>query len=57
MKIKLYFGNQDTIRKSGIGRALVHQRKALELNKIEYTDNNDDYDYDILHVNTVFPDS
>ncbi len=57
MKVKLYFGNQDVIKKSGIGRALVHQRKALELNKVDYTDDNDDYDYDILHINTVFPSS
>lgn len=57
MKIKLYFGNEEAIRKSGIGRALVHQKKALELNQIDYTTDKDDTDYDILHINTVFPDS
>lgn len=57
MKIKLFFGNQDTIKKSGIGRAMVHQKKALELNDIEYTTDNNDDNYDIVHVNTVFPSS
>jgi len=57
MKIKLFFGNQNVIKKSGIGRALVHQMRALELNNIEYTKDNDDYDYDILHINTIFPSS
>lgn len=57
MIIKLYFGNQNTIKKSGIGSALVHQRKALELNNIEYTDKNNDYNYDILHINNTFPSS
>ncbi|MFV0395827.1 MAG: glycosyltransferase family 4 protein [Coprobacillaceae bacterium] len=56
MKIKLYFGREDAIKKSGIGRALVHQKKALSLNGIEYTTDKDDTDYDILHINTVWPD-
>lgn len=57
MKIKLYFGNENAIKKSGIGRAFVHQKKALELNNIEYSTKQSDDDYDILHINTVFPDS
>lgn len=57
MKIKLYFGLEDVIKKSGIGRALVHQKKALSLNNIEYTTDKDDLDYDILHINTITPDS
>lgn len=57
MKIKLFFGNQDSIKKSGIGRAMVHQKKALELNNIDYTTDNNNYDYDIIHINTVFPSS
>ena len=36
MKIKLYFGQEDSIKKSGIGRAFVHQKRALELNGIAY---------------------
>lgn len=57
MKVKLYFGQEDAIKKSGIGRAFVHQKKALELNGIPYTTDKEDLDYDILHINTVWPDS
>lgn len=57
MKIKLYFGQEDSIKKSGIGRAFIHQKKALELTGIPYTTDKDDLDYDILHINTVWPDS
>lgn len=57
MKIKLYFGKEESIKKSGIGRAFVHQKKALELNNISFTTDKEDQDYDILHINTVWPDS
>ena len=56
MKVLLYFENEKAIRKSGIGRALQHQKKALELNGIEYTTNPKD-SYDIAHVNTYYPNS
>ena len=29
MKIKLYFGMENAIKKSGIGRAFYHQKKAM----------------------------
>lgn len=57
MKIKLYFGNEETIKKSGIGRALKHQMMALTLNNIPFTHDKNDKDYDILHINTIFPSS
>lgn len=57
MKVKLYFGKEESIKRSGIGRALVHQKKALELNNIPYTTDKEDMDYDILHINTIWPDS
>lgn len=57
MKIKLYFGNEDSIKKSGIGRALKHQVKALTLNHVDFTYDKNDDDYDILHINTIFPSS
>lgn len=56
MKIKLYFGRFESISQSGIGRAMIHQKKALELNNIEYTTDIECEDYDILHINTVFPE-
>ena len=52
MKIKLYFGMENAIKKSGIGRAFYHQKKALTLNNIEFTTDKNDLDYDILHINT-----
>lgn len=56
MKILLYFNNEKAIRKSGIGRALVHQEKALTLNNILYTlDENDNFD--IAHINTIYAKS
>ena len=57
MKIKLYFGMENAIMKSGIGRAFYHQKKALTLNNIEFTTDKNDLDYDILHINTIYPDS
>lgn len=57
MKIKLYFGMEDAIKKSGIGRAFIHQKTALSLNHIDYVTDKDNIDYDILHINTITPDS
>lgn len=57
MKIKLYFGMEDAIKKSGIGRAFIHQKIALTLNNVDFTVDKDSLDYDILHINTVTPDS
>lgn len=52
MKVLLYFEGEDLISKSGIGRAMAHQKKALESQGIEYTCDPWDEDYDILHINT-----
>ena len=56
MKVLLYTEGLKTIGKSGLGKAIKHQMKALEYEKIEYTLNPKD-DYDILHINTYFPKS
>lgn len=53
MTILLYSDYLKLIEKSGVGRAIKHQIKALELNNISYTLNSND-NYDILHINTVF---
>lgn len=56
MKVLLHSDKLKTIEKSGVGRAIKHQMKALELNNVEYTlDPNDSYD--IIHINTIFPES
>lgn len=56
MKVCLYFEAERLIQTSGIGRALHHQKKALEWAGIDYTlDPNEEYD--ILHINTLGPNS
>lgn len=53
MKVLLYTESLKAIRKSGLGKAIEHQKKALELAGVSYTLNKHD-DYDILHINTYF---
>lgn len=56
MKILLQTNLLKYIKNSGVGRAIIHQKKALELNNVDYTlDKNDDFD--IIHINTIFPSS
>ena len=54
MRVLLYTEMEKTISKSGLGKAIKHQMKALELAHVEYTTDPDD-EYDILHINTYFP--
>ena len=56
MKILLYTESLKAIEKSGLGKAIKHQIKALEDNKIEYTLNPKE-DYDIVHINFYGPKS
>ncbi|MGT2948315.1 glycosyltransferase [Streptococcus devriesei] len=51
MKVLLYLEAEHYLRKSGIGRAIKHQERALTLAGIEYTTNPED-DYDLVHINT-----
>jgi 1,2-diacylglycerol-3-alpha-glucose alpha-1,2-glucosyltransferase len=51
MKVLLYFEGMKYIKKSGVGRALKHQMKALESQGIEYTLDPKD-SFDIAHINT-----
>ena len=53
MKVWLYAEGLKAIGKSGLGKAIEHQMKALEDEGIEYTLNPKD-DYDILHINTWY---
>lgn len=53
MKVLLYTESEKVIGKSGLGKAIKHQMKALDSVGVDYTrDKNDDYD--ILHINTYF---
>lgn len=56
MKVLLYTEGLKQIEKSGLGKAIKHQLKALEENNIEHTTNPDD-DYDIVHINFYGPNS
>lgn len=56
MKVLLHTGKLKEVEKSGVGRAIVHQMKALDLVHVPYTTNVND-DFDIVHINTIFPES
>ena len=56
MKVLLYTENQKVIGKSGLGKAIKHQMRALEKEGVNYTLNPND-DFDVLHINTYFPKS
>lgn len=56
MKVLLYTEGLKAISKSGLGKSIKHQIKALEDNGISYTTDLDD-DYDILHINFYGPKS
>lgn len=56
MKVLLYSGSQRLIERSGVGRAIYHQKEALSQNQVEYTTDPED-DWDIAHINTIFPGS
>lgn len=56
MLITLYSGGLSLIQKSGVGRAILHQRAMLE--RIGFkTTNKFTKTASVVHINTVFPDS
>lgn len=57
MKVLLYTEFANLNRKSGLGKAVKHQMKALEENHIEYTTDSKCTDYDIIHINFYGPKS
>ncbi len=56
MKVLIYFENEKALRKSGIGRAMRHQMKALEDVNQPYTINKKDQ-FDMAHINTLYQKS
>lgn len=56
MKVLLYTEGIEQIGKSGLGKAIKHQMKALKYANVEYTLDPED-DYDIVHINTYGPKS
>lgn len=53
MKVLLYSEGLKQIAKSGLGKAIRHQKRALELEGVEYTTDPHE-DFDVLHINTYF---
>ena len=54
LKVLLYTEGLKAISKSGLGKSIKHQMKALKDNGISYTTDLND-DYDILHINFYGP--
>ena len=55
MKVYIYSEMQKAIEKSGVGRAIHHQKNALARHGIELVEKYEDAD--VVHINTVFPNS
>lgn len=55
MKVYIYSQFQKMIEKSGVGRAIYHQKKALEREGVEVVERKEDAD--VIHINTIFPGS
>lgn len=56
MKVLLYTKDYETVKESGVGKAIDHQIEALTRVGCDFTlDENDDFD--VVHINTVFPKS
>ncbi len=56
MKILIYTGFLNLVSKSGIGEAIRHQIQILNIMDIKFTKKITD-SYDIVHINTILPDS
>ncbi len=56
MKVLLYTKDYETVKESGVGKAIDHQIKALSLVGCDFTLDETE-DFDIAHINTVFPKS
>ena len=55
MRVQIYNGSMRLVAKSGVGQAMLHQKKMLGCVGIEATD---DWDNRApIHLNTVFPDA
>ena len=57
MKVCIYFEGQEHIARSGIGRAMSHQLRALSFAGVETTTSFEECDVDLVHINTYWPKS
>lgn len=56
MSVYLYTGGLNIVKRSGVGQAILHQRKVLETVGIQVDTRLSD-STSAVHINTVFPDS
>lgn len=56
MRVLIYSKDYDLVKESGVGKAIDHQIAALEKVGCDFTLNEND-DYDLVHINTIFPKS
>lgn len=56
MKVLLYKEDYETVKDSGVGKAIIHQERALTQAGVEFTNDIND-SFDLVHMNTVFPKS
>jgi len=56
MKVLLYNRSWRFVKQSGVGHAILHQKEMLNTVGVETTHEWDE-DADVIHINTVFPDS
>ena len=56
MKVCVYQGALGIVEKSGVGRAIHHQIRELQMSGVQVTDVRDP-EAEIIQINTVFPDS
>ena len=56
MRVHLYTGSLETVRRSGVGQAVAHQRAMLQSAGVEVTESWQDH-ADAVHINTVLPDA
>lgn len=56
MKVLIYSKDYETVKESGVGKAIDHQIKALRLAHCDFTLDEKD-DFDLVHINTTLPGS
>ena len=57
MRVLIYFESADSIKRSGIGRAMRHQLTALRYAGVETVTRPSEGAFDIAHINTYWPKS
>ena len=54
VKVLIYSKDYDTVKESGVGKAIDHQIEALKLVGCDFTLDEKD-DFDLVHINTILP--